>query len=110
MGGNGRCAGAGAGDDEPVLVALDQRLAELRAAHHAGESQLVATGEEHSGRLTHLLGHPAGVRLLARHRPHAVHLGGAELVEQGPVQVSRLVAEEDAVEMIRIRAEGRRPG
>ena len=44
--GDGRCAGARAGHDRAVPVALDERPAEGRAGDHARQPQLVAAGHE----------------------------------------------------------------
>ena len=90
---DGGSARAGAGDHRAVLMALDELLAEQRAADDARQAQLVAAGHEDRGRVVELRDEARVVRVVAHQRPHAAHVADAHLSEERQVELGRLVAQ-----------------
>jgi hypothetical protein len=76
-----------------VAVALRDHPAERGAADHARQAQLVAAGHEDPGGIGDRLADVVAVGVLPGQRAQPAHVGHAELVEERPIEVRRLVAE-----------------
>ena len=88
-----RRSGAGAGHDRTVPVPVDDRLTQRRATDDARQSQLVAAGHEDASRLVQEIAEARVIGLLAAERPDPAHVPDAHGVEEGAVQLRRLVAQ-----------------